>query len=181
MKNKKNLRKILLQQMKDFASSPEKEVETNILLEKLFQTSAWKNARSIGITISMPFELPTEKIITQAWQEGKIVAIPKTRENGEMDFFVHTSKTTLEKTTFGVLEPVGAEMSKKKEIDLMIVPHLAITKTGVRLGFGGGFYDRYLADFKNDTLALAYSFQVMQELPQEPFDIVIKTILSIDK
>ncbi|KWW20354.1 hypothetical protein AS888_18470 [Peribacillus simplex] len=176
--NKKRLRqevKSLLMGLTD----GEHEEGSNRIAENLFSLEEWKKAKTIGITISIHPEVPTERIIEQAWSEGKEVAVPKCET---LQFKKISSFKELESVYHGLLEPV-AETAKvtKSEMDVVIVPGLAFTKEGFRLGFGGGYYDRYLPGFKGTTMALAYEIQLVDELPIEMHDMAVDKLITPSK
>ncbi|WP_275493779.1 5-formyltetrahydrofolate cyclo-ligase, partial [Oenococcus oeni] len=79
---------------------------------------------------------------------------------------------------FHTLEPETSVEIPKEEIELMIVPGLAFTKSGKRLGFGAGFYDRYLADYSGRTVSLVLKDQLLENIPNDKLDIRIKKILT---
>ncbi|PJN90883.1 5-formyltetrahydrofolate cyclo-ligase [Bacillus sp. mrc49] len=180
--NKKRLRqevKSLLMGVTD----GEHEEGSNKIAENLFSLEEWKKAKTIGITISIHPEVPTERIIEQAWSEGKEVAVPKCDPDKKtMQFKKISSFNELESVYHGLLEPV-AETAKvtKSEMDVLIVPGLAFTKEGFRLGFGGGYYDRYLPGFKGITVALAYELQLVDELPIEMHDMAVCKLITPSK
>ena len=178
-KKVRNKIKASLEQLSD-----EKRVEyTNQISIQLFQLSEWKRAKVIGITIAIPPEVSTLHIIEQAWREGKKVVIPKCNpENKTMQFKEITSFEQLESVYSGLLEPVEATLkANAEEIDLLIVPGLAFTKDGYRLGFGGGYYDRFLSSYKGTTIALAYECQLIDKLPLELHDIPVQQVVTADK
>lgn len=156
---------------------------TKQIVQQLFFLEDWKQAKVIGITISIPPEIPTLPIIEQAWREGKEVAVPKCHpENRTMEFKKITSFEQLESVYSGLLEPVAeTETIGSAQMDLLLVPGLAFTKAGYRLGFGGGYYDRFLASYKGITLALAYECQVVDELPIEMHDLPVQKIVTTNK
>ena len=146
----------------------------------LYKDSLWKSAQTIGITISRFPEVDTYQIIRKAWEEGKQIAIPKCLpKNREMVFRELTQFNQLESVYSGLLEPIEAETKEvsMNDIDLLIVPGLAFTKEGYRLGFGGGYYDRYLLRFKGETIALAFESQLVSHLPVESHDLPIGKII----
>lgn len=97
-----------------------------------------------------------------------------------MQFYLYNENTKLIKSKFGILEPVTAPIIYKQNIDLIVVPGLCFDKlSNNRLGFGGGYYDRYLADYEGFTVALATSYQLV-ETPKwvvNQFDIKINKII----
>ncbi|MGR3741628.1 5-formyltetrahydrofolate cyclo-ligase [Companilactobacillus sp. DQM5] len=177
---KKEFRKRQIQILNEFFKTDEYKKESEILYNKLFTNEKFLTAKSIGVTISMGFELDTNPIILKSLELNKEVYIPKTvTETKDMDFYQFNSYEELRKTKFGVLEPVGD--TKKAIPDLLIVPGLAfIKKTNYRLGFGAGFYDRYLRKNNPETLSLVNSKQLynFDNWGVEEFDIPVKKIIT---
>ncbi|AZV44387.1 hypothetical protein BAOM_3778 [Peribacillus asahii] len=153
---------------------------TNQITEQLFHLEEWKKAKVIGITIAVPPEVPTASIIEQAWSEGKKVAVPKCYPQTKvMEFKEITSFQQLESVYSNLLEPIAETVCvDSEEIDVLIVPGLAFTKEGYRLGFGGGYYDRFLVSFKGTTLALAYECQLVESLPIEAHDLPVHQVVT---
>ncbi|MCP8967130.1 5-formyltetrahydrofolate cyclo-ligase [Ectobacillus ponti] len=148
---------------------------------KLYETEAWKQARTIGITISIDQEVDTYEIIRTAWKEGKRVAVPKCdRRTRTMTFRSIRDLSQLEIVYMNLREPIPSvtEAVDPAELDLLIVPGVAFTKTGGRLGYGGGYYDRFLAEYQGITAALAFSAQLMPAVPTEPHDQSVDLVLT---
>ena len=98
-------------------------------------------------------------MIQAALQLGKRICVPRTYPQGRMEF-VEYDPDILEKTRFGLLEPnEQGKVVDKAEIDLIHVPGLVFQSKGYRIGYGGGYYDRYLADFAGKTVSTIYSIQ----------------------
>lgn len=178
--DKKKLRNTLQNELKKL-SKPEYEHFSYEIAQWLYRDPDWKNADTIGITISKMPEVDTYQIIRKAWEENKRIAVPKCiPETKTMVFRALTAFNELESVYYGLFEPI-VELTKevpKEEIDLMIVPGLGFTKEGYRIGFGGGYYDRYLQDYKGKTLSLAFSLQIVPSLPIEPHDIPVSKIIT---
>lgn len=106
----------------------EREHVSRKISNHLFQTAWWHDAQTIGITLSMEFELNTQYIVNQAWKEDKRIAVPKTypKEDNRMVFHQIRENSQLEKVSFGLLEPLPSEETvvRKHEIDLLVVPSL---------------------------------------------------------
>lgn len=168
-----------LQLMTTSASSRQTEEVT--LIDQLVASPAWQQARVIATTMSQAMELQTAPICQAAWAVNKIVVVPKTFPHRQMRFYQYDQATQFEQTKFGVMEPVNGQLYEADQIDLMIVPGVAFTKRGKRLGFGGGFYDRYLANYPGQTIALAMQCQLAAEddWKRDDFDVDVQTIITI--
>ena len=95
-----------------------------------------------------------------------------------MNFYTINSLKELKKGNYGILEPDNDKLVNKKDIDLLIVPIVSYDKDHNRLGYGGGYYDRYLKDYAGNVIGLAFTFQQVEKLPVERFDLPIKTIID---
>ncbi|MED0688055.1 5-formyltetrahydrofolate cyclo-ligase [Anoxybacillus ayderensis] len=177
---KKQLRQQMKQRLLHMTKEERKKKE-NVIHDILFQQHGWQKAHMIGITISRQIEVDTICIIERAWQEGKKVAIPKCNvTTKQMTFRKIDCFQQIERTFFDLYEPIVEETKEvqKHEIDLIFVPGLAFVRGGYRLGYGGGYYDRYLVDFPNDTLSLAYDCQIVSTLPIEQHDIPVQKMIT---
>lgn len=157
-----------------------KQNEEKKLYTKLFVQQAWLDAKTVAVTMSMGFEIDTHPIILRGQEEGKQVLVPRTLPDHQMEFVTVDESSQFAETSFGVMEPVGGKVLKPDQIDLVIVPGVAFTKSGKRLGFGGGYYDRYLAAYKGNTIALALDVQLADEdaWTSEKTDIKVDTVVS---
>lgn len=150
----------------------------------LFDTDEWKNAEIIGITISRGKEIDTSYIIRKAWEVGKQIAIPKCLPKTKgMDFRIFSDYKELEIVYYGLQEPKVEETNSvlPNQIDLLIVPGLIYDERGYRIGFGGGYFDRYLSTYPNETITLAFDLQVVKEIPNEAFDLPVQKIITDKK
>lgn len=148
--------------------------------DRLLSSISWKQANTIALTISRGREVDINRIILQAWKENKTVVIPKCDpQTKEMEFRRIMSFDQLEKVYFGLLEPKITETNavNAKEIDLVIVPGICFDTSGYRIGYGGGFYDRFLMNFKKETISLAFSCQIVDKIPKEAHDLPVDKII----
>ncbi|MDR2833749.1 MAG: 5-formyltetrahydrofolate cyclo-ligase [Streptococcaceae bacterium] len=177
---KDKLRKQTIIDLQKLSENPAaKQMLENKLHQKLFTSPEWKNAQTIGLTISQQIEINTKPIITKAWSEGKAIVIPKTQKKPVMDFYQYEQNAPLQLTKYGLLEPIGNEKKIAPDsIDLLIVPGLIFHQKGYRIGFGGGFYDAYLAQFHGVTLSLAFPFQLNSNWQPEIFDQPVDKIIT---
>ena len=172
---KAELRKQVLQEMKAI-SREQKQAIDQALTEGLLQHPFYQEANTIATYLSFPHEFQTQGLIEQALKDGKKVLIPKTYPKGRMDFVVYNPQQ-LVKTSFGLLEPQGdLEVVDVSQIDLIHVPGLAFTREGYRIGYGGGYYDRYLKHFPGHTLSTIYPCQIQDFIP-ENHDIPVQEVL----
>ena len=172
---KASIRKSVLKKMKGL--EPEiKRVADQSLIQRLRSLPAYKAASVIATYLSFPHEVDTSFLIDVAQEDGKQVVIPKTYPKGRMEFATYDPQN-LKQTAFGLLEPEqGAQAVDKSKIDLIHVPGVAFQKDGYRLGYGGGYYDRYLADYDGATVSTIYACQEVDFLPAS-HDIPVKEVL----
>ena len=172
---KSELRKQVLQEMKALPQE-QKQAMDQALTERFLQNSFYQEAKIIASYLSFPHEFQTQGLIEQALKDGKKVLIPKTYPKGRMDFVVYHPQQLI-KTSFGLLEPQGdLEVVDASQIDLIHVPGLAFTTDGYRVGYGGGYYDRYLEHFSGHTLSTVYPCQI-QDFSPENHDIPVQEVL----
>ena len=172
---KAELRKKILQEMKDL-SQEQKQAMDRVLTERFLQHPFYQEVKTIATYLSFPHEFQTQELIKRMLKDGKKVLIPKTYPKGRMEFVVYDPKQ-LAKTSFGLLEPQGdLEVVEPSQIDLIHVPGLAFTREGYRIGYGGGYYDRYLEHFAGHTMSTIYPCQV-QEFNSENHDIPVQEVL----
>ncbi|RKQ34028.1 5-formyltetrahydrofolate cyclo-ligase [Oceanobacillus halophilus] len=178
--DKSELRKSAIAKLKHLADTEKEQIDKQ-LTSNLIRSNLWTEAKTIGITVSQGFEWDTKSIIEEAWEQGKTVAVPKCLPKAKkMDFYKLENFHQLEKVYYNLLEPKPEETEKmdKNEMDLLIVPGLVFDKKGYRIGFGGGFYDRFLTDYSNDTIALLHSSQLVESVPRESYDIPVENIVT---
>ena len=168
---KAELRKKILQEMKTL-SQEQKQAMDRVLTEGFLQHPFYQEAKTIATYLSFPHEFQTQELI-------KKVLIPKTYPQRRMEFVVYDPQQ-LAKTSFGLLEPQGdLEVVEPSQIDLIHVPGLAFTTEGYRIGYGGGYYDRYLEHFAGHTMSTIYPCQV-QEFNLENHDIPVQEVLTYE-
>ena len=172
---KSELRKQVLQEMKAIPREQKQAID-QALTEGLLQHPFYQEAKIIATYLSFPHEFQTQELIEQALRDCKKVLIPKTYPKGRMDFVVYDPQQ-LVKTSFGLLEPQGdLEVVDASQIDLIHVPGLAFTREGYRIGYGGGYYDRYLEHFSGHTLSTVYPCQIRDFIPED-HDIPVQEVL----
>ncbi len=171
---KKELRHTVLNQMKSL-SEKEKEQADGWLTQHMLQSRAYQEAKVIATYLSMPHEVSTVAFIKQAQSDGKRVLVPKTYDQGRM-IFVDYDESRLQKSSFGLMEPISEEAVDKTEINLIHVPGVVFNFQGFRIGYGGGYYDRYLADFSGASVSTLYQIQLANFKP-DLHDVSVKELI----
>lgn len=174
--DKKALRKEIREKKR--AMTREEILSRSEKLGELFLSSeAYQNAKTVYGYLPYNQEVRTVPILEQALRDGKKVAVPKIYGD-TMKFLYLDDLSKVEKNAMGIPEPVADTPVAEDKTALVLMPGVAFTKKGDRMGYGGGFYDRFLAEEPNHpTLALCYDFQIVEHLPTEEFDIPVDTVL----
>ena len=179
--NKQKIRKIAKTVLMNLTKESRKLQETQVI-RYLSEIPQWKEAKIIALTKSMEIEFSTKNIVTLARSQGKQIVVPITFSNRQMRFAYWNPQTEFRKNPFGIEEPIDPIWVNEEEIDLVIVPGLAYSKKGERLGFGGGYYDRFLSQGEYDRVSLAYMEQVYETAlwDVEKFDIPVEWLITIE-
>ena len=147
------------------------------LAQLFLSTDAYRNAKSIYGYLPYNQEVRTFPILAQAIANGKRVAVPKIYGD-TMKFLWLDDLNDVAKSEKGIPEPIADEPIADDETALVLMPGVAFTQNGERMGYGGGYYDRFLAAESNHpTIALCYEFQMVESLPTEEFDIPVEMVL----
>lgn len=174
--NKQELRKSI-RARKRAMSLDEIESRSAKLLELFTATEEYQNAKTLYGYMPYNQEVRTVPILQKALEDGKQVAVPKVYGD-DMKFLYITNFEDFAKSEFGIPEPVADEPIAQDEIALVLMPGLAFDPAGHRIGYGGGFYDKFLsAEPNHPTVALCYEFQVLPQLETEEFDIPVDKVI----
>lgn len=192
--------RIQMKKERDLLSSDEKKTLSKEIQNKLYELDAYKNCTSLFTYVSFQSEVDTWAVISQAQEDKKQIYTPRV-EGSEMDFYQIHNTNTLIRSNYGVLEPLPCEENRyhgcidnitdkstnkliHKEMKLMLLPGLAFDASGNRIGYGAGYYDRYLAKHSKDyfiKIAVAYDFQIMNHINAEQYDVKADMILTPTK
>ncbi|KYO67992.1 5-formyltetrahydrofolate cyclo-ligase [Thermovenabulum gondwanense] len=176
---KKEIRRKMIE-MRDTQPKEIIKEKSRVILEKLFELNYYKKAKNIMFYVDTRNEVRTLDAIKKSIYLGKKVFVPKVINKCDMLAVRIKSLNELKKGHFGILEPVSGEMINPKELEVVVIPGVAFDKSGCRLGYGGGYYDRFLQNLKADAvkIALAFEFQILDELPKEEYDILMDIIIT---
>lgn len=138
------------------------------LLEKLVDHPRFRQAKTVLLYYSLPDEVQTHEFVKQI-SKDKLVILPVVTGD-ELELKVYAGESAMKKGCFGIDEPTGETITDFSTIDIAIIPGVGFDKHGNRLGRGKGYYDRLLPKLQSYNIGICFSFQVIPEIPVEPFD-----------
>ncbi len=150
------------------------------IAETVIQSEWYQQSRQIFIYVSMKEEVDTHYLIERALADGKRVAVPYCMpERCKMDFYIIHALSDLHEGYYGVYEPSPEECEKAEEKQgLIIIPALAFDRHGYRMGYGKGYYDRYLSDFDGVKIGINYSACLRRCMIHDRFDKNVDGIIT---
>lgn len=179
--SKKDIRKFISDK-RDAVHIKQKGEWDDKIFNRLINSEFYRNADVIFAFVSFRSEVDTHRFISYAIEDKKTICVPKIRSKQRgMELFRIESLSDLEPGFFGVLEPKDTcPEANIGDIDLVLMPGMAFDREGGRVGYGGGFYDKFLVEMgrKVHSIALAYDFQVLDEVPMDSRDIPIDGVIT---
>ncbi len=168
-------------QKRNSLNAGEIEQKSTVIQARLFSLSEFKRAKTILCYAGVKSEVQTKKMIMDAMALGKIIAVPKSDfEKKTMKAVQIGSLADLEETKFGLFEPKNGKEIPAEEFDLIIVPGIAFDLQGTRLGYGGGFFDKFLQKTKKTAvkIGLAFETNIEEKIPSASHDVKMDKIIS---
>ena len=159
----------------------DKKSVDELIKRKVLLLDEYKNAETVAVYVSKEDEVDTRSLIQQMIDDGKTVCVPVSYpESRDMCFYRIKSLDGLVPNSFGVLEPTPkiVDVVFSSEIDLFIIPMLAFDQEGNRLGYGGGYYDKYLKKASGYKLGIAYDIQMAGSIETNDNDVPPDGILT---
>lgn len=179
--DKKLLRKKIINK-RDNLDKLSKAMSDKLIMKRLMEQEYYKNSKLIFVYLGFGSEINTSEYIEKFICDGKRVCVPKTNiESKTMEAVEIISLEGLQENKYGILEPLKAYQTiDESEIDLIIVPGVAFDLNGGRVGYGGGYYDKFLGRLSRDIIkvALAYKIQIIDKVPMEEHDIRVDYIIT---
>ena len=160
---------------------PNKNEKSEIIFNKIIKNEIYINSRTIGIYMNLDSEVDTKKIIDYSIKNNKIVAIPKVVGNNLEFYQIKSLNDNFVKSPFNILEPISTKENyiDKSNIDLLIVPGICFDNEGNRIGFGKGYYDRYLNNSNIKTIGICFKEQITTKIiPTNRYDVKIDVIIT---
>lgn len=177
---KKLLRKVMLQKRKELSDS-ETAVKNSAITEKLLSLEKVQSAELILPFVSAKGEVGTREFISKCLEAGKTVAVPRCIDGSNMEFCVIHTFDDLEKGMYGIDEPkqhceiIKAENAQNS---VLIVPALCFNPDGYRLGYGKGYYDRFISRYKGYTVGVCYSEFMTDDIPVDEYDRCVDIVIT---
>ena len=188
MQDKNSFRKIIKTRKGDRLTVNEDRKNAEIIVNRYLDSDYFKRADIIFAYSSMEDEIPTERIVQTALKSGKKVALPKVispvSDGAKMEFLLVDGNTLYINGVYGIMEPeCGERVSPAGGNDRIeiLIPGLCFDLTKNRIGYGGGYYDRYLAQFDRKRFhvtALAYEYQIFEAVPAKEYDGKVDLVIT---
>ncbi|WP_339060974.1 5-formyltetrahydrofolate cyclo-ligase [Tepidibacillus marianensis] len=180
--SKQSLRQYFTERRNQLTKEDVRE-SSEVIIERLLHHPIYQKSNIVMAYLAFRHEVDLTPLIEQAWIEGKQILIPKTdRKSKQMEPYRMESWDEVKEGNYGILEPVQCDKSpfSLHQIELVLVPGLAFDEEGYRLGYGGGFYDRFFDRFTNlpHCIGIAYDFQYITYIPRDKHDYPMKEICT---
>jgi 5-formyltetrahydrofolate cyclo-ligase len=146
---------------------------SEVFAQRILELCQNIGAKTVGCYLSFGTEPDTREFIEKAKASGIEIACPKILDDGSMIFAKYQGETSMSK--LGFEEPNGEVIS---DLDLVVVPALAVNNRGERLGRGAGYFDRFLESYRGITVALVFDSEILDTLPVEPHDRPVDYLIS---
>lgn len=176
--NKDNLRQEILKQRLSLSKSDLKSRSENIE-KRLLQSAIWPRVGSVGLYASVKNEVLTYDLFQKALEQGLHVYFPRVEKG--IKFYEVNGPEDLHKGSWGIPEPNRGCLElnlEERHLDLLLVPGIAFSKQGYRIGYGKGFYDQAIKGLQTITVGLAFDFQIQNDLPSDPWDEQLNFVFS---
>ena len=149
------------------------------ICDAIRQLPEYQQAKTVFCFVSMERELNTSTLLDAILADGKTLVVPRVLAMGKMALHPITSLDTLKKSRFGIPEPAeDTPTVSPQDVDFTVVPCLSATLAGARLGRGGGFYDRFLADYTGNTALVCFHQLLSESVPMDSWDVQLPVVVT---
>lgn len=179
MENKKSFRK-RYKEIRSKIETEKKERENQDIFLQFINLDEYKKASTVFIYVSFGDEVDTLGLIKKALEDKKYVAVPVCdKESHIMSPALIKDITCLREGAYGILEPFdNYDVVENDSIDVTVVPGLCFSTDGSRMGYGGGYYDRFLKEYKGFSVGFAFSDCMAENIPNEEYDRKVDLVIS---
>ena len=172
------LRKHLLEK-RDATSAELRDISSGKIHENLKKVSSYINSQNIACYFPIGSEVDTHDIMLSILKQSKNLLLPKV-VNDNLEFYIVPTLEKLEKGSFEIMEPKDS-CKKAEKVDCVLIPTIAVSKSGIRLGYGRGYYDRFLSSINTVKISLTYSKQIVKSIPSDSHDIKMNWVITEDE
>ena len=179
-RSKEAMRSASLQKRKAMLGDPDGKEALDLEIQSRFlMTREYRSASTVLCYVSKKLEIDTEGIILASFANGKRVAVPRCEEDGTLRFFIISSLSDLREGSFHIREPKeSCSPLLDESLSVCVCPALCCDMRGYRIGFGKGYYDRFLKDYTGQAVALCYSDSLIPEIQIGEHDIMTQMIVT---
>jgi 5-formyltetrahydrofolate cyclo-ligase len=166
--------------LRDASSKEQREVAGRAIVERLLSLPEIARAKTVMVFWSFGSEIDTAALLTRLHERGARVALPKIAV-GDLEARTYVPGDPVTMTSFGAAEPSDGEVVPPEEVDVVVTPGVAFDRQGMRVGYGGGYYDRFFARTRDDAVrvGIGYAVQLVEEpLPAGPFDVPVDLLVT---
>ena len=181
IKELKNTLRLQFRSRRETMSRRKKKLWDTSIAHNLFRLNEYQSCTTVFAYVSKDIEVSTAAILQRAWRDGKRVAVPLcVKGTYQMEFYYIQSERDLEKGTFGVMEPVPQRCEQVTDLThgFCVVPGLGFDARGFRLGYGKGYYDRFLSNFQGFTVGICYTSCIQWNLPHGYYDRPVDVLVT---
>lgn len=174
---KKELRKKILE-IRDQMTYDDVSILSKNIIENIQREFKLDDYQVIGMYMPLGNEVDLRPLINMLIEKNKTIVIPKVLNKETMEFYPIKSVNDIHEGHFHVLEPNNNKKKPKNEIEIMFIPGIGFSKQKHRLGYGGGFYDRYLVDYAHLKVGVCFAFQLLHDFQTDKYDIPMDVIIT---
>ncbi len=172
---KEELRKNLREQRNALLDKTKK---SQLIMKNIISSPVFQKSSVVMLYRSAKGEVQTDELWQICKEQGKTCVFPKCVSKTEMIAVLAENEGDFSASKFGILEPNSDEVFPKEQIDLIIVPAIAFDQQNYRMGYGGGYYDRYLADYNGDTVGLCFTQLLVESVLPNEWDIPVSLVVT---
>lgn len=175
---KKELRKELIKNRTSMDSVEVGKLSSTIN-SYIMEWDKYKDSKAIMTYYSFRNEVLTDELINNAFDNKKTVVLPKSiKEGSQILPCIITSLSDLKKENYGIMEPPTDNLLERDKLDIVFVPGVGFDKRGFRIGYGAGYYDRFLSDYKGIKVGVCFELQVVDHAYNDEHDIAMDYIIT---
>lgn len=175
MLEKQDLRKEIKRKV-NLLTEKQRNYQSSIVFQRIEESPIFQQSKVVLSFWSLPDEISTHDF-NERWFQKKKFVLPVV-VGDDLELRQYQGIAQMRKGAFNILEPVGENLSDLSEIDLAIIPGMAFTCEGLRMGRGRGFYDRLLPQLKCRKIGVCFDCQIVESLPLDPWDVPLDGVVA---